>query len=82
MVKQVSSFNAKTHLSNLLVQVENGQEFIITRDNHAIAKLVPIKQFNNDRKLSNVIKEMEEMKKSFTLNFTDGINKLKQEGRK
>ena len=28
MTKQVSSFNAKTHLANLLNQVQQGEEFI------------------------------------------------------
>lgn len=39
MTKQVGSFNAKTHLSNLLNQVEQGKEFVITRRNHPVAKL-------------------------------------------
>ena len=42
MAKPISSFNAKTHLSNLLNQVEQGEEFIITRRNHPVARLIPL----------------------------------------
>jgi prevent-host-death family protein len=38
----VSTHEAKTHLSRYLVQVENGQEIIITRGRKPVAKLVRI----------------------------------------
>ena len=33
---------AKTHLSELLARVEAGEEFVITRGNDPVARLVPI----------------------------------------
>ncbi|MFJ9388397.1 type II toxin-antitoxin system Phd/YefM family antitoxin [Nocardioides sp. NPDC101246] len=33
---------AKTHLSSLLAKVEAGEEIVIARGDHAIARLVPI----------------------------------------
>ena len=35
-------FEAKTHLSELVSRVEAGDEFVITRHNKPVAKLVPI----------------------------------------
>jgi prevent-host-death family protein len=42
VTKHVKIAEAKTHLSALLVEVENGQEFIITRGNQPVARLVPL----------------------------------------
>ncbi len=40
-MKTVSTFEAKTHLSALLDEVEHGAEVMITRRGTAIARLVP-----------------------------------------
>lgn len=82
MAKQVSSFNAKTHLSNLLNQVEQGEEFVITRRNHPVAKLVPLQNQIREKKTSNVIEEIRLARKIHSLNLAGGINQLKLEGRK
>jgi prevent-host-death family protein len=42
MTKHVKIAEAKTHLSALLVEVEKGGEFIITRGNQPVARLVPL----------------------------------------
>ena len=41
-MKTVGTFEAKTHLSSLLEQVERGEEVTITRHGKAIARLVPV----------------------------------------
>lgn len=41
MVKVVNVHEAKTHLSRLLVDVENGREVTIARAGRPIARLVP-----------------------------------------
>lgn len=38
---EVSAFEAKTHLSELLREVEQGRSFLIRRHGKAIARLVP-----------------------------------------
>ncbi|KQW68642.1 MAG: type II toxin-antitoxin system prevent-host-death family antitoxin [Methylibium sp.] len=38
----VGAFEAKTHLSALLERVERGEEIVITRHGHPVARLVPI----------------------------------------
>ncbi len=80
MVEQVSSFNAKTHMSKLLVKVEHGMEFIITRHNHAVARLVPM--HNKNRSINDVVLELKKRRKQFTLNKEVTINALKSGGRK
>ena len=42
MTKRVKIAEAKTRLSALLVEVEHGQEFIITRGSQPVARLVPL----------------------------------------
>lgn len=41
-VTQVSAFEAKTHLSQLLVQVQQGQRVTITKHNVPVAVLIPV----------------------------------------
>lgn len=40
----VNVHQAKTHLSRLLERVERGEEIVIARNGHPIAKLVPVGQ--------------------------------------
>jgi prevent-host-death family protein len=40
-MKHVGIFEAKTHLSNLIDEVEKGREIVITRHGKPVAKLVP-----------------------------------------
>lgn len=41
-MRSVGSFEAKTHLSELLASVERGEEIIITRRGTPVARLLPI----------------------------------------
>jgi antitoxin (DNA-binding transcriptional repressor) of toxin-antitoxin stability system len=41
-VKQVKVQYAKTHLSALIAAVERGEEFVIARGDHPVARLGPI----------------------------------------
>ncbi len=40
-VDDIGAFEAKTHLSELLDRVEQGEELVITRRGRAVARLVP-----------------------------------------
>ncbi len=56
MTKSVGVHQAKTHLSRLLADVAAGDEVIITRRGHAVARLVPasppvVRRFGSDRGL-------------------------------
>ena len=41
MMREVGVLTAKTHLSALIDQVENGEEVVITRHGRPVARLVP-----------------------------------------
>lgn len=82
MSNEVSSFNAKTHLSNLLAQVQTGKEFIITKHNYAIAKLIPIDKENKDNEISNVIDQIRNSRQNYRLKLDGGIEALRTEGRR
>ena len=40
----VNVHEAKTHLSRLLVQVENGEEVVIARNGNPVARLSPVRK--------------------------------------
>ena len=82
MANRISSFNAKTHFSNLLSQVQNGSEFIITKHNHIIAKLIPIIEENENIKVANIIKQIKISRQNYSLKLKGGIEKLRTEGRR
>lgn len=46
-----SVYEAKTHLSRLLVSVEAGEDVVITRQGKAVARLVPVQDRAADRAL-------------------------------
>lgn len=48
-VMDVSVYEAKTHLSRLLADVENGVEVTITRHGRPVARLVPIVDAADER---------------------------------
>ncbi|HEY7788239.1 MAG TPA: type II toxin-antitoxin system prevent-host-death family antitoxin [Casimicrobiaceae bacterium] len=41
-MKEIGTFEAKTHLSELLDEVSRGAEIVITRRGVAVARLVPV----------------------------------------
>ncbi len=41
-MEQVTTHEAKTHLSQLLARVERGEEFLICRGNQPVARLVAV----------------------------------------
>jgi len=52
-MEQVKVQYAKTHLSALLASVERGQEVVIARGDHPVARLVPLEE-HADRDLGFV----------------------------
>jgi prevent-host-death family protein len=41
-IQEIGAFHAKTHLSELLDKVRQGQSFYITKRGHAVAELRPV----------------------------------------
>jgi prevent-host-death family protein len=48
-MRTVGAFEAKTHLSTLLDQATRGEEVLITRHGHPIARLVPAGAADRER---------------------------------
>ncbi len=56
MPRTVKVAEAKTHLSELLVAVERGEEVVISRGNRPVARLVPMDEVERRRRLIAAIK--------------------------
>lgn len=59
----IGAFEAKTHFSQLLDQVERGEEIIITRYGEAVAKLVSVHAVTGRQQLAQLIAETRERRK-------------------
>lgn len=79
-MRNIGAFQAKTHFSELLDQVEKGEHIIITKHGHPVAKLVPVTAVNQVR-IHQAIQHLKEFAKT---NKLDGLDwkELRDEGRK
>lgn len=48
-MKEIALYEAKTRLSQLLSEVEKGEQFVITRRGHAVARLVAASPHADER---------------------------------
>jgi prevent-host-death family protein len=76
----VGAYEAKTHFSELLEQVENGKEITITRHGTPVAKLTPVKKQITPEERREAICRWREMSKGITLGGLK-IRDLIDEGR-
>ena len=75
----VGAYEAKTHLPKILNKVDDGEEYIITRNGRPVAKLVPIPK--RDKKLiEEAIAGLNKISKEHTLNGLS-IKKMIDKGR-
>jgi len=51
MTASVNVYEAKTHLSQLLDRVAAGEEIVIARAGHPIARLVPLSEASSQRRI-------------------------------
>lgn len=79
-MKTMGAFDAKTHFSSLLEQVEQGEEFTITKHGHPIAKLVSIKSHGRQH-ISNAIQRLKTLGKTHSLGDLNW-KALRDEGRR
>ena len=63
---EVGAFQAKTHLSHLLDQVERGETVVITRHGRPVARLVPVAGSSMDDR-RRAIAQLKELRKGQTL---------------
>jgi prevent-host-death family protein len=79
-MEKVSSFEAKTHLSQLLRETEKGGAFIICRRGKEVARLIPPGPTSEGKGLQAVAKEFRKIRKKITGKFN--IRELIEEGRR
>jgi prevent-host-death family protein len=79
-IEHIKSFDAKTHLSSLLARVQLGEQFVITKHNHAVAMLIPIEP--QRRSVKDVIANLRELRQGCRLDLPGGSAALKAEGRR
>ena len=62
-VKEVSAFEAKTHLSGLLRETEQGRSFIILRRGKVVARLIPPEEKEKELDLTQILASFHEIRK-------------------
>ena len=77
---EVGAFDAKTHLSHLLDQVERGETITITRHGKPVARLIPIAGSSRDER-RHAIAELKKLRTGQTLGDLS-VRKLIDEGRR
>lgn len=79
-MQTIGAFQAKTHFSALLEQVERGDHIIITKHGHPVARLVPTTGADREQtKLA--IQRLKEFSKKHVLGALDWKS-LRDEGRR
>ena len=79
-MKSVGTFEAKTHLNELLKRVSQGESIRITRRGIPVAKLVPAGE-SESKDLKNIVREIREIRKGASLNGLT-VRELIDEGRR
>ncbi len=79
-METVGAYEAKTHLSQLLERVSNGEQFTITKHGVPVAKLVPVNASKKEDTLK-AIQELRELRKGCTLGGLK-IKDMIEEGRR
>ena len=59
----VSAFDAKTHLSRLLQEVQDGSSITITKRGKPVARLVPISQDRGKTTAEEILMQFDEIRK-------------------
>jgi len=81
-MKSVGSFEAKTHLPQLLQRVAQGEEFLITKHGKPVARLVPAVTDRPKPDVRQVIAELKAFSKGNTLGEGVTIRDLIEDGRR
>ncbi|MDH5429776.1 MAG: type II toxin-antitoxin system Phd/YefM family antitoxin [Nitrospirota bacterium] len=78
--KEVSAFDAKTHLSALLRETEKGQSFVIHRRGKPVAWLGPPPGGNEEQTLRSIHETLQSIRQEIPGKLN--VRKLIEEGRK
>ncbi len=80
-METIGSFEAKTHLPQLLERAANGEEFTITKHGKPVARLVPPRGAKPAPDVRSAVEAMKQFRKGRTLGGLD-IREMIEEGRR
>ena len=80
-MQKVGMFKTKTHLPELIRQVQKGQQTCLTNRSQEVAIIVPIRALQQ-RKKSSIFKELKDLLKKSPLGTVDEIISMKEEEKK
>jgi prevent-host-death family protein len=80
-VETIGSFEAKTHLPQLLERVGKGEEFIITKHGKPVARLVPLQATKPKPDVRAAVEAMKKFRKGRSLGGVS-IREMIEEGRR
>jgi prevent-host-death family protein len=78
----VGTFQAKTHLSDLLDRVEKGEEVVITRHGAPLARLVRYEADHEQARTRAAIATLAKAKRGLRLPKGSTLRELREEGRR
>ncbi len=82
-MKHFGAFEAKTHFSEILGDVINGEKFIITKHGVQVAMIIPFTQKEEGvDSVQDAIRAIKKLRKGITLGKKLSIRKMIEEGRK
>lgn len=77
----VGMFKTKNHLTELIKEVEEGEELCITNRGKEVAFVIPVAKYYSQR-FDDLFKKLAELKKRSPLGSIDDVIKMKNLGRK
>jgi prevent-host-death family protein len=80
-MREVQASEAKTHLPQLLDEVERGETLVITRHGRAIARIVPEAQLRQEE-IDNAIESIKALRKRSGKITSDEVLSARHEGHK
>ena len=81
-MRQFGAFEAKTHFSELLADVINGEKFVITKHGVQVALIIPFtKEEEGIDPVTDAIRTLKTLKKGITLGKNLSVRELLEEGR-
>jgi prevent-host-death family protein len=84
-MKQIGVYDAKTHLTQLLDEVERGETIEITRHGHPVARVIPVHEEPERLSVAEAIEEMHRLREEIATSHpgvTYDVKALINEGRR
>ncbi len=82
-MKHFGAFEAKTHFSEILGNVMNGEKFIITKHGVQVAMIIPFTSKEEDtHPIQDTIRALKKLRKGITLGKKLSVKKMIEKGRK